>query len=380
MNHRLLSAGRGCLLGCALLLVGCPNRIDVAKAGEHAGMITLGMVPVGRAFDPGDMDVEDYEIYVGNPDGSQLRRLTWNEVADVQPVWSRDSSKIAYVTETARQDEEGDEYFASTLAVYDFKWDGSFALESDAYRFDTVAYPAFGPDDTVVASTEGGDLVSVRFDEGAFSDDGIIYPSDPSHVPAYFPVWSPNGKWIAFNGDFKTIGAMRPDGTEVALVDMEALAREVPGVEELTTYWPIWRSRNRIWFTAYAEGVPLGTTYVFSFDVRTGQTTIVDSLERIAFGYASLSTDGRRLVGIRWRDAKQEEMELMAYDLRDRKVHRLMRNRTWTDVDMPLPVWTAAGREVMVWDAGAFVRVSPWGSVLSSFDLGKLAYRTNFIE
>src|SRR5829696_9104439 len=71
------------------------------------GVVTLG-VPKERAEAafPGASGkiafVGTGEIYKMNPDGTVVRRLTNNSVADYSPSWSPDGNKIAYVRNGAR--------------------------------------------------------------------------------------------------------------------------------------------------------------------------------------------------------------------------------------------------------------------------------------
>lgn len=364
-----------CVGVCSILLLGCPNRIDVAASGEHAGMMALSMVPVGRAFDRLDVDTSEYELYIGDLDGSGLQRLTWNDGADMQPDWSLDSSKIAYLHEGRFLDDSGRERSVVLLAVYDFAWQGSFVFYTEDHEFSEHSYPDFGPNDTIVASNGDGGLVTVEYRDGEFVNERVLYDGED----AFFPVWSPGGDWVAFNEDLKRMGAIDRHGRNVVFADPESLVGELDGV---TQYRPIWVSSNEIWFTGYTEDEPIGNSYIFSFDVRDARTEVVAELPGIAFGYASLSPDGRHLVGLNWQedDNDEEEAGLMAYHIRENQLSSFLGRRVWTEESAPTPVWSYDSRKVMIWDAGSFVTMSPWGSLLSSFDLGQMVYRTNMAQ
>jgi len=362
-----------CVAVCSILLLGCPNRIDVARSGEHAGMMVLSMVPVGPDFDREDIQAGDYELYIGSLDGSGLQRLTWNDAADTQPDWSLDSSKIVYLHEETLLDEDGKERSATFLAVYDFEWEGSFLFETNEVEFGGGSYPDFGPNDTIVASTGDGGLVLVRYDQGAFVNRRALYEGED----AYFPVWSPGGDWIAFNDDLERIGAIDRRGRNVVFADPESL---VGSLDELTTYRPIWVSSTRLWFTGCSCEESDVTSYIFSFDVVDERTEVVAAVEGLEFGHPSLSPDGRHLVGLVSRDEDQEEMELVAFHVQEKRFSSFFSGRSWIEKRWPMPVWSLDGSEVMIWDEGSFVMLSPWGTFLSSYYLGNLVYRTNYVE
>ncbi len=364
-----------CVGVCSILLLGCPNPIDVARSGEHAGMIVLSMAPVGPDFETDDIRPSDYELYIGGLDGSGLQRLTWNDAADMHPDWSQDSSKIVYLREGFRLDEEGQESDTIFLAVYDFEWGGSFEFEADEYEFSELSYPDFGPNDTIVASTDEGGLVLVRYDGGAFVNPRAVYEGED----AFFPVWSPGGDWIAFNEDSERVGATDRRGRRVVFADVESL---VGSLDELTTYRPIWVSSTRLWFTGFTSDDSDVTSYIFSFDVVDGRTEVVAAMEGLGFGYATLSPDGRHLVGLGLglTDEDEERTELLVFHTREKRFSSFFAGRSWIEERSPLPVWSHDGSNVMIWDEGSFVMLSAWGTYLSSYYLGNLVYRSNYAE
>ena len=122
------------------------------------------------------------------------------------------------------------------------------------------------------------------------------------------------------------------------------------------------------------------TSYIFSFDVVNERTEVVATVEGIGFGYASLSPDGRHLVGMGWSGEDEAESELIAFRIRENRFTSFFAGRSWTDEMAPFPVWSNDSSEVMIWDEGSFVMLSPWGSYLSSYDLGHLVYRSNHVQ
>lgn len=74
------------------------------RTGQRNAVLSEPGLNMGAAFHGGKMAVVlsrdgNPEIYVGNADGSGLRRLTNSGAIDVSPTWSPDGSKIAFVSD-----------------------------------------------------------------------------------------------------------------------------------------------------------------------------------------------------------------------------------------------------------------------------------------
>ena len=138
-----------------------------------------------------DRDGGDNEIWVMNVDGTNLVRLTNSLGSDTEPAWSPDGTKIAFASERDGGKSE----------VYVMNADGS-----DPVRLTNVAgrdgLPAWSPDGTQIAFMSERDVVD---------DDGnleiYVMNADGSGVPAnltnnlgedFGPEYSPNGDKIVF--------------------------------------------------------------------------------------------------------------------------------------------------------------------------------------
>ncbi len=128
-------------------------------------------------------DGVDLEIYVMNGDGTNQTRLTNNSVADKDPAFSSDGSRIVY---------------SSNRDIYVMNADGSnkVALTNDGFASDETD-PAFSPDGARIAYASDSQIYTMnafdgtdkrRLTNGAFQNEQNLYLS-----------YSPDGNRIVFS-------------------------------------------------------------------------------------------------------------------------------------------------------------------------------------
>lgn len=113
------------------------------------------------------------EIYIVNADGSQLRRLTSNNVDDVGPSWSPDGQLIVYASG-----------LYPLMDLYTIKPDGT-QLRQVNTNFDTGSMPTWSVDGQRIAYSTTDDIYITKMDG-----------SQPQNISAspgydYDPAWSP---------------------------------------------------------------------------------------------------------------------------------------------------------------------------------------------
>ena len=165
-----------------------------ALAVAFALGIWPGITPVGadnhaRIVFASERD-GNMDIYVANPDGTNLRRLTDHPDRDLDPEWSLDGTQIAFTRQDINWEEQG--------GIYIMDADGSDE------RFVTQSWggPAWSPDGNQIAFL-GEPRVGV---DGAFGiylieADGSNrrWLRDVSHIAGPNPpAWSPDGKQLAY--------------------------------------------------------------------------------------------------------------------------------------------------------------------------------------
>jgi Tol biopolymer transport system component len=127
------------------------------------------------------------DIWVMNADGTNQVNLTNNGFADRQPVWSHDGSKIAF-----RSDRSGNQ----DIWVMNANGTGAVNLTNDAA---SDALPDWSPDGTKIVfnSNRDGDAEIYVMD----ADGSNVVRLTNSAGPDYAASWSPNGAQIAFTSE-----------------------------------------------------------------------------------------------------------------------------------------------------------------------------------
>jgi TolB protein len=193
------------------------------------------------------------EIYLMNPDGSGVTRLTNSPADDTEPTWSPDGRRIAFVsTRTGGSN------------VYAMNVDGSAvtSLTGVTGGFE----PSWSPDGTRIAFSRVvrlcqfdvclADIFVVPATGGAASD-----VTRNSGGQAYDPAWSPDGSRIAYSQD-RQIYTVRPDGTGKTRLSQDPAAQDVA---------PIWSpDGSKLAFTRYLANSEI---FVMNAD-GTGATNI----------------------------------------------------------------------------------------------------------
>ena len=141
---------------------------------------------------------DDPEIYLMDADGSNLVRLTNNPGLDSFPAWSPDGSRIVFMSER----DQGSGIYTMNADGTDVVW-----IIGDGLA------PHWSPDGTRIAlwfCCEGGDVFVMNADGTGLVE---VFPG-PGF--AFDPVWSPDGRQIAFAGS--GIHIMDADGSNHRVV------------------------------------------------------------------------------------------------------------------------------------------------------------------
>ncbi len=146
------------------------------------------------------------DIYLINPDGSNLVRLTTNVGASYQPAWSPDGKRIAFTTHNGKNPE-----------IYAIDLDGQNLVNLSSNP-SSDERPTWSPDGKFIAFASGRD-----YPDEALMDQVYVMAADGTKQTrltnfssqATFPSWSPNGQSIAFSlyGANAGLYLMQPNGS-----------------------------------------------------------------------------------------------------------------------------------------------------------------------
>jgi tol-pal system beta propeller repeat protein TolB len=215
----------------ALLGSGCSGADDARPTGgrlttEHAlcrrsASSATTTAITGRIAFTSDRD-GNLELYLMDPDGSDLIRLTNDPEADMGPAWSPDGTKIAFTAAADFHDLKG-----SDICV--MRVDGSGIQNLSRTPTSVESGPAWSPDGRRIAfnsDQDGNDEIYVMEADGS---NPTRLTTDPAGDD--FASWSPDGHRILFTSDRgggrEQLWVMSADGSGA-----QQLTREAGGAYE----------------------------------------------------------------------------------------------------------------------------------------------------
>jgi Tol biopolymer transport system component len=153
--------------------------------------------------------VRDDQIYLINADGSGLIQLTDAEpgVANMDPAWSRDGQRLAFVRYTL----VGEVLGGGDIYIMD-------ADGSNVVWLTSGSEPVWGPGDRTILFGGGGGLAVIGLDADGSRGTTILLDRPGYNAQ---PAWSPDGQTITFSSDYRAydtlydLYAMNSDGTDV---------------------------------------------------------------------------------------------------------------------------------------------------------------------
>lgn len=187
------------------------------RDGSQVRLVVSPAVPNHIAWSPDGTKLafsgyftNDFEVYVVDVDGSNLRNISNHPGRDEWPTWSPDGSRIAF---TSDRDGAGSVWPPDNYAIFTIGADGTGLTRISDFN---CFYPEWSPDGSTIAFSANGQLSLMNTD-----GTGVRYAS--GGMPAYFnyPHWSPDGRMVVATGG---------DGMVYVSIDVAGLAK--PGVRD----------------------------------------------------------------------------------------------------------------------------------------------------
>ena len=273
-----------------------------------AVIVVLGLTPLMIAVDAGaqiafasDRD-GDNEIYVMDADGGNLRRLTNNRHGDGDPVWSPDGKRIAFKSDRAGH---FNRHGWHTHDIYVMDADGSNQQKLTNNPADDWD-PSWSPDGKRIAFTSWRD--------GPFNIEVYVMDADGGNLQNLTnnprddrnPFWSPYGAHIVFSarrdGHFENKFSITH---EVYVMDVDGGNQRRLTNNRSNDWDPVWSpDGKRIAFQADRKG-NLEKFDIYVIDADGGNPQNLTN-HRAWDGSPSWSPDGERIVFHSERDGNNE--------------------------------------------------------------------------
>jgi Tol biopolymer transport system component len=325
-RRRIGTIGMALILGVVGTLVAV-RAFAPPDRSKPAGLLPHGAISFVRGTILAGASIPDAEIYLMEPDGSGVRKLTGaaaeGKVA-AEPAWSADGTRIAFVLSTPQHLGA----YAGDGDIYVMNADGTgLAKLTDGLR---DARPAWSPDGTriVFVRDQGNSLVVMNADGSGATE---IRPHDDAFPPYEWPTWSPEGTRIAFQAS--PSAGVDTNGVYVTDVDGNRTARVTPGSSDGS---PAWSPDGTT--LAYA-----GSDGIYLHDMQSGtdhRLTICGRQENCGFDFEpSWAPDGNRIVFAR-QDYGGSSVQIFVVNADGTGLQQLTSGPEWNAQPMwqPVPV------------------------------------------
>jgi TolB protein len=259
-------------------------RVGHVRRPGAASPVHLPLTGNGKIAYASDADggQGNWDIYVMNPDGTGLTRLTSDPNVEARPAWSPDGTKIAF----NRSKADG-----SDSEIYVMNADGSGVKNLTGGAGGSK--PAWSPDGKRIAFQRRSEVYVMNADGSdvrqlTHSGDGV----------ADYPAWSADGATVAFSSGLANPGALflvNMDGSGLRRIFVE----RDPGVADLLRAGSWSPDGSKILFDRAPTSLAKDQSVAGIWSINPDGTGLVRVSANRTDGFAAWSPDGTKILFIR---------------------------------------------------------------------------------
>jgi Tol biopolymer transport system component len=225
------------------------------------------------------------DIYVMKADGTEVKKITGDQLNELLPSWSNDGKRIAFMN-TVMGSNEGNIYIMNS--------DGS-QLTQITKNSGTNNEPSFSPNGKQIAFNSNRETGELKFQIYVMNADGtnIKRLTTDSSVTYFAPKWSPDGKKLVYyveKGDRKDqIWSMNADGSNQTLLTGGSGHN----------FYPSWSSDGKkIIFSGFREANSDPTKDAPTLYIMNADGSDIKPFGNLKGSGASFSPNGKKIVYI----------------------------------------------------------------------------------
>jgi TolB protein len=221
---------------------------------EQADDIQPVYCPAGKRIAFASDRAGQWDIYVMDANGRNVRQITNGPMAELHPSWSPDGRSLVYCRVNAQRAE-------GELWVIDLDNPGMKRLIGEGL------FPTWSPRGNKIAYQRARERGSRTFSIWTleFSPEDVLYPTEvasSSTAALIAPAWSPDGSQIAYvaigSNSVTQISEKSPRLSDNEKSDISVVDADGRGMQRLTNgrgqnYSPFWSTDDRVYFTARFE-------------------------------------------------------------------------------------------------------------------------------
>ena len=263
---------------------------------------TLTPTPIGGGY--GQLAVAYYtdgvpQIWLLGMDGTLIQQLTSIPEGACQPTWSPDGSRLIFISPC-----KANQVYYKKSSLFMVKADGTGQVPLPTVPGGDYD-PAWSPDNIHIAFTSLRRSGMQQIFILDLSDSSVIELSDPDLKDNSQPVWSPDGKQIAYLGPRSNIYLMNADGSDRRLLSVLA-----GGYRNGDPDWS--PDGNTVIFTQWEEG-QFGSPWLAAVQVMEGGVVVpIAKGNGIPMAEPEYSTDGLWVFYVSWPDGNYRQIYYMA--------------------------------------------------------------------